>query len=293
MSNGLSEGEGKAQNSTAHSGVTHSPAAGSLGVVVSGVDLTQPQSDLEKQQLRSLLNEYEVLFFRDQAIDAAQQKRLAETFGPLQTHPAYATVPGYPEVTILESLPDKPTKIESWHSDMTFRQHPPMATVLRSDIIPPRGGDTMWSSMTVAYNGLSAAMQKFLESLVAVHDFSWGFKESLAEPGGRERLASAVAANPPVRHPVIRTHPETGKKVLFVNALFTTHIEGLSAKESRSVLDFLFEHAATPGYSVRFQWERHSIAIWDNRSTQHKPINDYFPARRRMYRTTVDGDHPY
>ena len=176
---------------------------------------------------------------------------------------------------------------------MTFRQHPPMGTVLRSVIVPPKGGDTLWASMTAAYNGLSAPMQDFLQGLTAVHDFAHGFRESLAEPGGRERLADAVAANPPVRHPVIRTHPETGRKVIFVNSLFTTHIEGLKAAESDALLQFLFRHVTTPEYTCRFQWRPHSIAIWDNRSTQHKPINDYFPAHRKHLRITIDGDKPY
>jgi taurine dioxygenase len=136
-------------------------------------------------------------------------------------------------------------------------------------------------------------MRNCLESLSAVHDFAYGFKESLAEEGGRERLADAVSANPPVRHPVIRSHPETGKKLIFVNSLFTTHIEGLDKKESAALLTFLFEHISTPEYSCRFQWQAHSIAIWDNRSTQHKPINDYFPAHRRLQRITIDGDKPY
>ena len=269
------------------------PMAGALGAEISGIDLAQ---DLQPEQvgaLRTLLNEHEVIFFRDQDISPARQHALASCFGPLQTHPAYATIDGFPEITILESTAEKPTKIEAWHSDMTFRQHPPMATVLKSVIIPPRGGDTLWASMTAAYNALSAPMQRLLEGLVAVHDFSWGFKESLAEPGGRERLAEAVAANPPVRHPVIRTHPETGKKVIFVNSLFTTHIEGLKPNESRALLDFLFRHVVTDEFTCRFHWRPHSIAIWDNRSTQHKPVNDYFPAHRRMERITVDGDLPY
>jgi taurine dioxygenase len=240
-----------------------------------------------------LLNQYEVIFFRDQDISPQRQKALALSFGPLQTHPAYDTVEGYPEITILESTAEKPTKIEAWHSDMTFRQHPPMATILKSVIVPPRGGDTLWASMTTAYEGLSYHMRNFLESLSAVHDFAYGFKESLAEEGGRKRLADAVSANPPVRHPVIRSHPETGKKLIFVNSLFTTHIEGLDKKESAALLTFLFEHISTPEYSCRFQWQAHSIAIWDNRSTQHKPINDYFPAHRRLQRITIDGDKPY
>jgi taurine dioxygenase len=269
------------------------PVAGALGAEIHGLDLSQDLSEETRLQVRELLNEYEVIFFRNQDISPARQKTLALSFGPLQSHPAYDTVDGFPEITILESTAEKPTKIEAWHSDMTFRQHPPMGTVLRSVIVPPKGGDTLWSSMTAAYNGLSAPMQVFLEGLTAVHDFTHGFRESLAEPGGRERLASAIAANPPVRHPVIRTHPETAKKVIFVNSLFTMHIEGLQAAESHALLQFLFHHIHTPEYTCRFQWQPHSIAIWDNRSTQHKPINDYFPAHRRLLRITIDGDKPY
>ena len=214
-------------------------------------------------------------------------------FGPLQSHPAYQTVEGFPEISILESTADKPTKIECWHSDMTFRQHPPLATVLRAQVVPDKGGDTLWASMTAAYRGLSKSMQDFLSTLTAVHDFSYGFKESLAEPGGQQRLAQALVDNPPVRHPVIRIHPESGKSVIFVNELFTRHIEGLSRSESDALLAFIFEHIRTPEYSCRFSWQPDSIAIWDNRSTQHKPINDYFPAHRRLERITIDGDLPY
>lgn len=269
------------------------PVAGALGAEIHGMDLGVALADEDRLRLRKLLNEYEVIFFRDQDIDAASQKAVALCFGPLQTHPAYDTVEGYPEVTILESTPGKPTKIEAWHSDMTFREHPPMGTVLKSVIVPPKGGDTLWASMTAAYQGLSPSMQDFLQGLTAVHDFSYGFKESLAESGGKERLAQAVAANPAVRHPVIRTHPETGKKVIFVNALFTTRIEGLKAAESDALLHFLYSHITTVEYTCRFQWQPNSIAIWDNRSTQHKPINDYFPAHRRLHRITIDGDKPY
>ena len=176
---------------------------------------------------------------------------------------------------------------------MTFRQHPPLATVLRAQIVPDKGGDTIWASMTAAYRGLSKPMQDFLSTLTAVHDFSYGFKESLAEPGGQQRLAQALADNPPVRHPVIRTHPESGKSVIFVNQLFTCHIEGLSRSESDALLAFIFEHIRTPEYSCRFAWQSDSIAIWDNRTTQPKPVNDYFPAPRRLERITIDGDLPY
>lgn len=269
------------------------PMAGALGAELHGVDLTAPLTNNVLEEIRRLLVEHQVIFFRDQDISHAQQKRLAESFGPLQTHPAYGTVDGYPQISILESTPEKPSKIEAWHSDMTFRKHPPLGTVLRSKIIPDKGGDTMWSSMTAAYDALSPAMQTFLEGLTAVHDFKYGFKESLAEPGGPERLAKAIADNPPIEHPVIRTHPESGKKVIFVNELFTTHIVGMTKKESDALLSFLYQHVITLEFTCRFQWEPNSIAIWDNRSTQHKPVNDYFPAHRRLERITIDGDRPY
>ena len=267
--------------------------AGAIGAELQAINLADGIDGELAATLRALLNEHEVLFLRDQAISAADQKALAEVFGPLQTHPAYGTVERFPEVMILESTRENPSKIEVWHSDMTFRQHPPSVTVLRGFTIPEVGGDTLFASMTAAYEGLSPGMQSYLEGLTAVHDFSHGFRESLAEPGGRERLADAVAVNPPVRHPVVQTHPETGKKVLFVNALFTTHIEGLPPLESAEVLQFLWRHASLPEFTCRFSWAPDSLVLWDNRSTQHKPVNDFFPATRRLHRVVSEGDQPY
>ena len=267
--------------------------AGAIGAELQAINLADGIDVELAATLRALLNEHEVLFLRDQAISAADQKALAEVFGPLQTHPAYGTVEGFPEVMILESTRENPSKIEIWHSDMTFRQHPPSVTVLRGITIPEVGGDTLFASMTAAYEGLSPGMQSYLEGLTAVHDFSHGFRESLAEPGGRERLADAVAANPPVRHPVVQTHPETGKKVLFVNALFTTHIDELPPLESAEVLQFLWRHASLPEFTCRFSWAPDSLVLWDNRSTQHKPVNDFFPATRRLHRVVSEGDQPY
>ena len=269
------------------------PIAAALGAELHGVDLCNDLQPEVYAEIRKLLIKHKVIFFRDQDISPQQHKALAESFGPVQTHPAYDTVAGFPEITILESTAEKPSKIEMWHSDMTFRQHPPLGSVLRSKICPPKGGDTMWASMSAAYDGLSKGMQKFLSNLNAEHDFSYGFKESLAEPGGKERLAEAVKNNPPVQHPVIRVHPESKQKVIFVNALFTTKIIGLPPKESSAILDFLFDHSITAEYTCRFNWEPNSIAIWDNRSTQHKPINDYFPAHRLLERVAIDGDKPF
>jgi len=272
--------------------ITAKPIAGALGAEITGIDLTQEISALQFQQLQQLLVEHQVIFFRDQDISPAQHRALAQWFGPLQSHPAYGTVAGFPEITILESTADKPTKIEQWHTDMTFRQQPPLGTILRSRIVPERGGDTLWASLGAAYDGLSDKMQNFLSGLSAIHDFAFGFRHSLAEPGGRERLAQALADNPPVQHPVISSHPISGRKMVFVNRLFTTAIVGMKEKESRALLEFLYQHCESDEYSCRFQWRENSIAFWDNRSTLHKPINDYFPAHRLMERITIDGAAP-
>ena len=270
-----------------------SRVAGALGAEVTNFDVGAALANGEGSCIRDWLNEHEVLFFRDQRLKPIEQRDVAALFGPLQTHPAYGTVDNLPEVMLLESTPENPSKIEVWHSDMTFRQHPPSVTVLKGVTIPQVGGDTLFASMTSAYDGLSDGMKRYLEPLVAVHDFSQGFKESLAEPGGRERLTGALTNNPPVRHKVIQTHPETGKKVIFVNALFTSHIEGVSALESSEVLGFLYQHAVLPEYTCRFSWAVDSLVLWDNRSTQHKPVNDFLPAHRALHRVVSEGDLPY
>ena len=266
---------------------------GALGAELRGVNLTKDLSTSVLSEIRKLLIKHEVIFFRDQDISHIQHKQIADFFGPLQTHPAYGTIKDFPEIQILESTAEKPTKIEEWHTDMTFRKHPPMGSILRSKVCPPSGGDTLWSSMTTAYNALSSPMKDLLKNLTAEHDFSYGFKESLAEPGGKERLRDAVLQNPPVIHPVIRKHPESGKSVIFVNSLFTTKIIELPRNESDAILKFLYEHIKTPEFTCRFSWKPNSIAFWDNRSTQHKPVNDYFPAHRMLERIAIDGDKPY
>lgn len=270
------------------------PYAGSLGALIEGVDLCQPLDQQTHAQLEQALLEYEVLFLRDQPMSPANHAALAAMFGQPQYHEAYDHVAGYPQLTILENDREHPSKIEMWHTDMTFRPCPPLGSILHGVVIPERGGDTLFASMSAAYAGLSSAMQSLLSGLTAVHDFSFGFKESLAEPGGAERLAQMVIDNPPVEHPLIRTHPVSGKKSIYVNSLFTVNIKGMQVKESDALLKFLFEHVTTPEYTCRFQWQENSVAFWDNRITQHKPVNDYWPGRRRMQRITIDdGERPY
>ena len=242
--------------------------------------------------MQALALEHQVLFFRGQHIEPLDFQAFARRFGPVLGHPAYPLVPGTEDVQVLESTPEAPSKIEEWHSDMTFSATPPTYTLLHGQIIPEFGGDTLWASAAAAYDALSKPMQGLLDGLQAVHDFRHGFRESLAEPGGEERLAGAVAANPPVSHPLIRTHPESGVRAIYVNPLFTTHIEGLTASESRDILNFLYRHTVTPEFTVRLSWEPHTAVIWDNRSVQHKPVNDFFPQHRKLHRVTITGDRP-
>ena len=268
-------------------------AAGALGAFVSGVSLADVAGDAALfERLHRLTLEHQVLFFRDQHIEPLDFQAFARRFGPVLGHPAYPLVPGTEDVQVLESTPEAPSKIEEWHSDMTFSATPPTFTLLHGQIIPEYGGDTLWAGAVAAYDALSEPMKGLLDGLRAVHDFRHGFRESLAEPGGEERLAGAVAANPPVSHPVIRTHPETGAKAIYVNPLFTTRIEGLTAPESRDVLAFLYRHTVTPEFTVRLSWEPGTAVIWDNRSVQHKPVNDFFPQHRKLHRVTITGDRP-
>ena len=269
------------------------PAAGALGAWVSGVGLADvAESDQIYAQVREALVKHEVLFFRDQDVAPEVFAAFAQRFGQVLDHPAYAITEQSDAVQILESTAENPSKIELWHSDMTFMAEPPSFTLLQGKIIPAVGGDTLWASATAAFANLSPALQELLLPLTAIHDFAHGFAESLAEPGGPERLAPAIAENPPVEHPLVRTHPETGAKSLYVNRLFTTRIKQLSALESRHLLELLYSHVVADEHTVRLSWQPGTVAIWDNRSTQHKPVNDFFPQHRKMHRVTLRGDKP-
>jgi taurine dioxygenase len=252
-------------------------------------------SGLSPEQLTAVeqaLVEHKVLFFRDQSMTAAGHQRFASWFGKLERHPAFPHVDGYPEVTVLESGRENRSKIERWHSDMTYLACPPLGSILRARVVPESGGDTLWLDAEAAWQALPVALRERLAPMQAEHSFAHGYRESLAEPGGRRRLAAAVAANPPLSHPVMRTHPASGRPSLFVNSLFTTRLLGLEEAESRDLLGRLFEHLENPDFQCRFVWEVNSVAFWDNRCTQHRPDKDWWPAPRRHERTTIEGDRP-
>lgn len=264
--------------------------AGALGAEISGVDLRSPD-DATIAELKTLLAEHQVLFFRDQPLEPLEQEAFGKRFGTLQVHPAYPHPPGADAVTILEHTADKPSRIGEWHTDMTYGPTPPLGSILQAYIVPDVGGDTLFASMEAAYDGLSPGMRRYLDPLKAVHSFAYGFRHSLAGPEGH-RLQQAVRDNPPTVHPVIRVHPVSGRRCIFVNPLFTTHIVGVPEPESKAILEFLFAHAVSAEYTVRFAWTPRAIAFWDNRSTQHRPVNDHGLQHRMLHRVTVDGDRP-
>lgn len=270
------------------------PLAAALGAELRGPDLTRPQTVDEFAAVEAALLEYEVVFFRGQrGFSPANHAALAAHFGPPQTHPAYPSVEGFPQLTVLENDRENPSLIEKWHTDMTFGAQPPLGSILHGVVVPATGGNTEFLSMSAALAALDPALRERLAALEAEHSFEHGFAESLAAPGGRERLAQALADNPPVVHPVVRTHPASGREALFVNGLFTTRVLGLNPFESEELLRSLYAHMEESRFRCCFAWEKDSVAFWDNRCTQHRPVNDYWPQRRKLQRITIDGDRPF
>ena len=264
-----------------------------LGAVVHSFDLAQAQDDASIAAIRRALDEHLVLFFEDQTITPEQQRDFAARFGELYTHPLYPGQTGIPELMVLEYDANRRGHNDVWHTDVTYIQTPPQASVLYADIIPEIGGDTLWANTYLAYEALSDPLKKVAAELQAVHDFSRAFRpERFAEYGIANRVDKVYAENPPVVHPVVRTNPANGRKALFVNANFTSHILGVSARESTALLNFFTAHIAQPEFQVRWKWTPNAVAFWDNRWTQHYAIADYYPAHRRMRRATILGDRP-
>lgn len=273
------------------------PVAGNIGAEIHGLDLRNPLSDSAYQEVRQALLENCVIFFRAQDISPEQHKAFAARFGELQVHPYIPTLAGHPEIIELASEATGPATMSyqsnKWHTDMTFVAEPPMGCVLYGKTIPPAGGDTMFMNLYRALDTLSPAMQAFVATLTAVHDITVSMPvDFIQQAWAPKQLARLHEKTPPVEHPVVRTHPETGRKCLFVNPNFTSHIKDLSRSESTALLQMLYTHMAKPENVCRFNWESGSIAFWDNRCTQHYAINDYH-ALRVMHRVTVEGGKPY
>ena len=261
------------------------PSTINLGATIEGLDLCQPLTPSQSRDLNAALARYEVLFFHDQPISLERHEELGRCFGPLARHSAVAGIEGHPDIVAIHTDENsKYTAGDSWHSDLSADAEPPLGSILHLHTVPDTGGDTMFSSMAAAYDALSDRMKSYLDGLQAVHD---------ANPVYHAIFKDYEKRYPVSVHPVVRTHPITGRKGLFVNSSYTTHIEDLSKDESKTILNFLFDHIKNPNFQVRFRWRPHSIAIWDNRAVQHMAVWDYFPQVRSGYRVTIAGDAPF
>jgi taurine dioxygenase len=264
-----------------------------LGAEVTGIDLTSPLDEATVAALAKAHAEHGVLVFPDQKISSEDLKRFGRQFGPLTVHPFSTSTAEAPELIVYdnkEGNPPAPTDI--WHTDETFRESPPMGTMLCSKIIPEFGGDTAFCNMAAVWEGLSDRMQAFLSGLEAIHDFK-PFRMLFDETAeGKARLRKFEDLYPPVTHPVVRVHPVTGRKAVFVNPQFTLAIKGMEEEESRTLLDLLFRKTLRHEYQYRHRWQPDMVVFWDNRFTQHSALHDYYPQRRLMERVTIGGDRP-
>ncbi len=267
--------------------------AGALGAEVAGVDLARPLAAETAAALRAAWLEHQVLFFRDQALGPAQFMAFARTFGTPVEYPFVQGLEGYPEIIEVKKLEHETANFGGvWHSDTAYLECPPMASMLLAREIPPQGGDTLFASMTAAYEALSPGMQRMLEGLRAVNASAKAdvtrTREDRIRSDGRGDAKQAYVAE----HPVVRTHPETGRKALYVNVAHSVRFVGMTEEESAPLLAYLFQHQVRPEFTCRFVWRPGSIAFWDNRCTQHNPVNDYHGFRRVMHRITLQGDRP-
>jgi len=268
------------------------PMTPTIGAEVIDVDLADDLDDKVVRAIEDALIDWKVLFFRGQEISRQQHVAFAARFGQLEVHPFTGHHEGVPELMVLSHGDEPPVEgayaENIWHSDVSWREIPSKASVLRAVEVPELGGDTLWADMYAVYEGLSPALRSFVDGLTAVHDFVPAFAPFIAQ----EKLVEMRAKFPVVHHPVVRVHPVTGRRLLYVNGSFTTRILGMSLNQSDALLRLLYEQTAMPEYHCRFHWQPNSIAMWDNRCTQHYATQNYWPQRRVMERATIIGDRP-
>ena len=271
------------------------PVAGALGAEIGGVDLAEPLSGEQVDTLRRAFLDHQVIFFRDQKLDPDSHKELGRRFGDLNIHGYYESLPGHPEILPVLKEPEATGNIGGvWHSDVTYLPEPALGSILYALEVPPAGGDTLFASQYRAYEALSEGMKEMLEGLRAIHSSDIFTNKARRDAANATRTTKLNEVDETIEssHPVLRTHPETGRKCLFVNGAFTRRIDGWTVEESRPLLDYLYRHAARPEFTCRFRWKQGSIAFWDNRCTQHYALNDYQGYRRAMHRVTLEGDRP-
>ena len=274
-----------------------SPIAGALGAEISGVCLADELSDDCIADIRQALLDYLVIFFRDQHLSPEQQIAFARRFGPLEQHEFVQGMPDYPEIIRVVREADEQTLNfgGAWHADVTHQERPAMGSVLYAVEVPPYGGDTLFANQYLAYEALSPGMQRMLESLTAIHSARGPFA-----PEGRSKnnwknmqVVTSEKAYEEMEHPVVRTHPETGRKMLFVNRTFTIRFKDMTVQESAPLLEYLFRHASQERFTCRFRWSQGAVAFWDNRAVLHYALGDYSGHRREMRRVAISGDRPY
>ena len=259
-----------------------------VGAEIAGIDLSAELPDDVIGEVRQALHEYKVIFFRDQPLTPDRHVAFARRFGDLEVHPFLASNTGEPELVRFEKTAEVSGYENSWHHDVTWRECPSMGAILHALSVPDHGGDTLFADMYAAYDALDAATKEEIDTLTAVHDFTQTFGHTMTAEQRRE----AQEQYPPVRHPVVCTHPATGKLHLYVNRPFVSHIEGLDHEASRQLLDRLCRQADAPEHQCRFTWTKDAVAFWDNRAVQHYASSDYWPHRRSMERASVIGTRP-
>ncbi len=267
------------------------PLNPTIGAEIDGVDLAKPLDSETFQEIHDALMQHQVIFFRDQAMTLDEHKAFGRRFGELHIHPAAKKTEGHPEVLTIHA--DERSKVVAgmrWHSDVSCDNEPPMGSILHLHEIPESGGDTMFASMYAAYDSLSEPVKGFIGGLEAWHESAHVHRDRLGHKG---ELRDGENSYPVSLHPIVRTHPVTQRKTLFVNENFTTRIDGLEPKESEAILKMLYDHIDTPEFHCRFTWRERSVAFWDNRCAQHRVVWDYYPQVRHGYRVTVAGDKPF
>lgn len=266
------------------------PLTGSTGAKIDGIDLANANG-ADIAAVEQAILDHLVVFFPGQSLEPEAQMRLANQLGEISVAPFGPKHADVPEMTVLDQEAPLGEGADSWHSDNSFQAKPPSYTMLQAVQLPPVGGDTCWSNMYDAFDALSAPMQQFLEPLTASHDLSKMLEVAIAGGNSNADLGEMRKTYPPEHHPIVRTHPQTGRKALFVNSNFCTRIDGLHESESRRILDLLLEHVKNPLFQVRWRWLPGTLAIWDNRCLQHYAVPDY-SSRRIMHRLTLAGGKP-
>jgi len=260
-----------------------------IGAEIAGGNLAGAISNRQMDEIHRALAENSVIFFRDQDMTPEQHLAFGRNFGELHIHPAAPHAPGHDELMIIHADKNSPrANGEGWHSDVSCDPEPPMGSILYIKTCPPKGGDTLFSSMYAAYEALSDKMKSYLEGMTALHDGEENYRGTYKNFGMADK-----AEYPKAEHPIVRTHPVTGKKALYVNRGFTRRIIGVPRDESYAILNYLYTHSENPLFQCRFRWQENSVAFWDNRCVQHRAMWDYWPNTRSGFRVTVAGDRPY